>query len=115
MPPRKRKPKSSKPASRGSRRKSRVTKKAKSSKSRAKLPRKPAAMRPFPAPPEEILFRVEGKMSTFGGPHDLGMSPDEGLALFSNADLKDPRYSYLFLPAPPPGTSGLGRRLNPAQ
>ena len=72
-------------------------------------------MRPLPAPPEEILFRVEGKMSTFGGPHDLGMSPDEGLALFSNADLRDPRYSYLFLPGPPPGTSGLGRRLNPNQ
>jgi len=65
--------------------------------------------------PEEILFRVEGKMSTFGGPHDLGMSPDEGLALFTKADLQNPKYAYLFLPAPPPGTSGLGRRLNPDQ
>ena len=52
-------------------------------------------------------------MSTFGGPRDTGMSADEGLALFTAADLKDPRYSYLFLPTPPPGTSGLGRRLNP--
>jgi hypothetical protein len=74
-----------------------------------KQPRKP------PAEPEKILFRVEGKMSTFGGPLDFGMKPDEGLALFSKPDLEDPKYAYLFLPAPPPGTSGLGRRLNPNQ
>ena len=70
---------------------------------------KPAKQKPV----EEILFRVEGKMSTFGGPRDTGMSADEGLALFTQADLKDPKYSYLFLPTPPPGTTGLGRRLNP--
>src|SRR3954469_10893636 len=64
-------------------------------------------------PAEEILFRVEGKMSTFGGPTDTGMSAAEGVALFTPADLKDPKYSYLFLPAPPPGTTGLGRRLDP--
>jgi hypothetical protein len=52
-------------------------------------------------------------MSTFGGPKDTGMSADEGLALFSQADLQDPKYSYLFLPSQPPGTTGLGRRLNP--
>jgi N-acetylmuramoyl-L-alanine amidase len=83
--------------------------------------RKPAAKRPQrkkPAkqkiqPVEEILFRVEGKMSTFGSPRDTGMSADEGLALFTPADLQDPKYSYLFLPTPPPGTTGLGRRLNP--
>src|SRR6266404_2447969 len=66
-------------------------------------------------PPEEILFRVEGRMSTFGGPRDLGMSADEDLALFAKLDLQDPKYAYLFLPAPPPGTSGVGRRLNPDQ
>ena len=92
-------------------------------KSAAKRPqrKKPAAKRPQrkkPAekkiqPVEEILFRVEGKMSTFGGPKDTGMSADEGLALFSPADLQNPKYSYLFLPTPPPGTTGLGRRLNP--
>ena len=54
-------------------------------------------------------------MSTFGGPHDLGMAADKDLALFTKADLHDPKYAYLFLPAPPPGTSGLGRRLNPDQ
>ncbi|MGC1320985.1 MAG: N-acetylmuramoyl-L-alanine amidase [Candidatus Udaeobacter sp.] len=81
--------------------------------------KKPAAKRPQRKakqkiqPVEEILFRVEGKMSTFGGPRDTGMSADEGLALFTPADLQNPQYSYLFLPTPPPGTTGLGRRLNP--
>src|SRR5262245_1205758 len=83
--------------------------------------KKPAAKRPQRkrpikkkiAPIEKILFRVEGKMSTFGGPRDTGMSADEGLALFTSADLKNPKYSYLFLPAQPPSTTGLGRRLNP--
>jgi len=117
MPPHKRKPKSGKTATRRSPQKPRVTKKAKSSsrKSRSKLPRKVTAVRPLPAQPEEILFRVEGKMSTFGGPHDLGMTANEDLALFTKADLQDPKYAYLFLPASPPGTSGLGRRLNPDQ
>ena len=41
------------------------------------------------------------------------MSAAEGLALFTPADLQDPKYSYLFLPTPPPGTTGLGRRLDP--
>jgi hypothetical protein len=93
----------------------RRTGKPSSPKSQSKSPRKVAVARPLPVQPEEILFRVEGKMSTFGGPHDLGMSPDEGLALFTKADLQNPKYAYLFLPAPPPGTSGLGRRLNPDQ
>ena len=83
--------------------------------------KKPAAKRPQrkrPAkqkvqPVEEILFRVEGKMSTFGGPKDTGMSADEGLALFTQADVQDPKYSYLFLSMPPPGTTGVGRRLSP--
>ena len=83
--------------------------------------KKPVAKRPQrkkPAkqkiqPVEEILFRVEGKMSTFGGPKDTGMSADEGLALFTQADLQNPKYSYLFLPTPPPGTTGLGGGLTP--
>jgi hypothetical protein len=82
--------------------------------------KKPAAKRPQRKrtakqkiqPVEEILFRVEGKMSTFGGPKDTGMSAAEGLALFTPADLQDPKYSYLFL-TPPPGITGLGRRLDP--
>ncbi len=117
MPPRERKPKSSKRATRRSPKKPRLTKKAQSSsrESRSQLPRKVTAVRPLPTQPEEILFRVEGKMSTFGGPHDLGMAANEDLALFTKADLQNSKYAYLFLPAPPPGTSGLGRRLNPDQ
>ncbi len=117
MPPRKRTLKPRKPAARRSPRKARTPKKAKSvlRKSRSKAPKKVAAVRPLPTQPEEILFRVEGKMSTFGGPLDFGMAPDEGLALFDKADLTNPKYAYLFLPAPPPGTSGLGRRLDPKQ
>ncbi len=49
----------------------------------------------------------------FGGPRDTGMSADEGLALFTQADLQNRKYSYLFLPTPPPGATGLWRRLNP--
>ena len=81
--------------------------------------KKPAAKRPQrkgPAkqkiqPVEEILFRVEGKMSTFGGPTDTGMSAAEGLALFTQADLQNPKYSYLFLPTPLPGKPDLGEGL----
>src|SRR5215831_6493167 len=84
-------------------------------KAAAKHPQRKRPIKRKIAPVEEILFRVEGNMSTFGGPHDSGMSADEGLALFTKADLQNPKYAYLFLPAPPPGTSGLGRRLNPDQ
>ena len=115
MPPRRRKPRSGKPASRRSSQERPKPAKASPRKTQKTVTERVPAAPPLPAQPEEILFRVEGKMSTFGGPHDLGMSPDEGLALFSNTDLKDSKYSYLFLPAPPPGTSGLGRRLNPDQ
>jgi hypothetical protein len=102
MPPRKRKRKSGK------------QKPPKTAKSPSRKPqaRKTVTVRPLPAQPEEILFRVEGKMSTFGGPHGLGMAANEDLALFTKADLQNPKYAYLFLPAPPPGTSGLGLRLN---
>jgi hypothetical protein len=64
-------------------------------------------------PTSKPMFNTEGKMSTFGGPDDHGMTPSEGLALLQPGDLNDPQYAYLFLPAPPPGTTGLGRRLNP--
>jgi hypothetical protein len=92
-----------------------VAQKRKASKKKpaAKRPQRKKTAKQKIQPVEEILFRVEGKMSTFGGPRDTGMSADEGLALFTPADLQDPKYSYLFLPTPPPGTTGLGRRLNP--
>jgi N-acetylmuramoyl-L-alanine amidase len=59
------------------------------------------------AQPPKVHFK--GRCSWFGGPDDMGVAPDEGLAFF---------YAYedaphLFLPEQPPGTTGLARRLNP--
>jgi hypothetical protein len=53
-----------------------------------------------------------GKMSTFGGPDDHGVTASEGLALFTEADI--PANPDIFLQAQPPGTTGLARRLNPS-
>ncbi len=64
-------------------------------KTAAKRPQRKKPAKQKIQPVEEILFRVEAKMSTFGGPRDTGMSADEGLALFTQADLQDPKYSYL--------------------
>jgi hypothetical protein len=50
-------------------------------------------------------------MSTFGGPRDLGVGPDEGLALIGPHNF--PEFSDLFLRERPPGTTGLARRLDP--
>jgi hypothetical protein len=52
-----------------------------------------------------------GKMSTFGGPTDPDVKPDEGLALFDPPDVAN--NPDLFLPQQPPGTTGLAKRLNP--
>jgi N-acetylmuramoyl-L-alanine amidase len=53
--------------------------------------------------------RARGKVSWFGGPDDMGVSPDEGLAfIYEVADAP-----HLFLPEQPPGTTGLARRLDP--
>ena len=80
-----------------------MAQKRKASKKRpaAKRPQRKKPAKQKIQPIEEILFRVEGKMSTFGGSKDKGMSADEGLALFTPADLQDPKYSYLFLKTPP--------------
>lgn len=78
-----------------------------------KAAEKKAAESIAPTTSPHVAFFAEGKMSTFGGPHDLGMGANEGLALFDKSDLSNPHHSALFLPAPPPGTTGLGRRLNP--
>ena len=54
-------------------------------------------------------MKVSGKVSWFGGPEDMGVAPDEGLAfIFDVSDAP-----YLFLEEQPPGTTGLARRLNP--
>ena len=56
-------------------------------------------------------YTLQGRMSSFGGPHDTGVSPSEGLALFDHDDVS--RYPDLFLNRQPPGTTGVARRLNP--
>jgi len=56
-----------------------------------------------------IYFK--GKMSTFGGPHDHGVRPREGLALVTPHNQHI--YEEYLLPRQPPGTTGLARRLNP--
>jgi hypothetical protein len=54
-------------------------------------------------------FVVSGKVSHFGGPDDMGVSPSEDLAfIYSTSDQPD-----LFLSYQPEGTTGLARRLNP--
>ncbi len=58
-------------------------------------------------------LRISGKMSTFGGPRDMGVTPSEGLALFEKQDLCAPITCGLFLDHQPSGTSGLARRLDP--
>lgn len=59
-------------------------------------------------PPAVASF--EGKASHFGGPDDMGVSPDEGLAFLYAYD----QAPHLFLDQQPPGTTGLARRLDPA-
>ena len=57
----------------------------------------------------EILFDTAGSCSSFGGPNDQGVAPDEGLAFISDVS----EAPHLFLPFQPTGTTGLARRLNP--
>jgi N-acetylmuramoyl-L-alanine amidase len=57
----------------------------------------------------EPRFHAIGKCSYFGGPDDMGVSADEGLAFIYEID----DAPQLFLPFQPEGTTGLARRLNP--
>jgi hypothetical protein len=59
----------------------------------------------------QATITLEGLMSTFGGPHDPGVGNAEGLSLFDSSDIG--ANPDLFLPAQPPGTTGLAKRLNP--
>jgi N-acetylmuramoyl-L-alanine amidase len=54
-------------------------------------------------------MRLTGRVSWFGGPDDLGVASDEGLAFIYEVD----DAPHLFLPTQPPGTTGLARRLDP--
>jgi hypothetical protein len=58
-----------------------------------------------------MTINFRGKVSTFGGPNDTGVSPSEGLALVDQNHL--PELREYFLPTQPPGTTGLARRLDP--
>ena len=55
------------------------------------------------------LFHAKGKCSSFGGPGDMGVAQDEGLAFFTTTS----QAPHLFLAIQPQGTTGLARRLNP--
>lgn len=56
-----------------------------------------------------MTMNLRGKVSYFGGPDDMGVAPDEGLAFIYSVDTAP----WLFLDDQPPGTSGLARRLDP--
>jgi len=71
---------------------------------------------PSPPEPEEAgaLFTACGRCSEFGGPHDTGVSADEGLAIWPGSDaVITEANQHLFLAIPPAGTTGMARRLNP--
>jgi len=59
--------------------------------------------------PDDKLH-AKGKVSHFGGPEDMGVSPSEGLAFIYDVEDKP----HIFLDEQPPGTTGLARRLDPA-
>jgi N-acetylmuramoyl-L-alanine amidase len=62
-----------------------------------------------PATEPPATSALVGKCSYFGGPNDMGVDPDEGLAFIYDID----QAPHLFLPYQPEGTTGLARRLNP--
>jgi N-acetylmuramoyl-L-alanine amidase len=62
-----------------------------------------------PPPEPDAIYHAVGKVSHFGGPDDMGVSADEGLAFIYEVD----DAPQLFLPHQPEGTTGLARRLNP--
>jgi hypothetical protein len=68
----------------------------------------PREIQPEPPDHPEVVT-VRGKVSHFGGPRDMGVSPSEGLAFLYEVDDKP----HLFLKRQPPGTTGLARRLDP--
>jgi hypothetical protein len=58
-----------------------------------------------------MTMNLRGKVSWFGGPDDMGVSPSEGLAFIYEVDMAP----HLFLDYQPSGTTGLARRLDPDQ
>src|SRR6516225_9239209 len=68
-----------------------------------------ANVAPSPDEFDPSTLRAKGKVSWFGGPEDMGVSPSEGLAFIYDVDDKP----QIFLDEQPTGTSGLARRLDP--
>jgi uncharacterized protein (TIGR02594 family) len=64
---------------------------------------------PVVPPIENVKFAAEGPCSWFGGPEDMGVKSDEGLAFITSVN----QAPQLFLPEQPPNTTGLARRLDP--
>jgi hypothetical protein len=63
------------------------------------------------SPQKQRFATYTGRCSSFGGPFDKGVAPNEGLALYEHSDV--PHNPSLFLSEQPVGTSGVARRLNP--
>jgi len=63
----------------------------------------------MPTYTNEEIVTFRGPCSHFGGPDDMGVDADEGLAFIYDYD----DAPYLFLDDQPAGTTGLARRLNP--
>jgi hypothetical protein len=57
-----------------------------------------------------MTLQVQGRVSWFGGPDDMGVAPDEGLAFIYDIYTAP----HLFLAVQPDDTTGLARRLNPS-
>jgi hypothetical protein len=68
-----------------------------------------------PVPPTPVGHSkiLRGPCSFFGGPKDMGVKSDEGLALVERSDFGHGDWTGIFLPTQPPGTTGLARALNP--
>ena len=84
----------------------------------------PTPIPPAPSPPAtpagpvapsvsaSDVLTFTGPTSTFGGIHDMGVGPDEGLSLVERSEMHLYAPDNIFLPASPPGTTGLARQLN---
>lgn len=83
----------------------------------APAPDEPDQSTPKPTEPAStIIFSQTGRMSTFGGPKDTGMSATEGLSLFgSPAAFTKAGIGDWLLSADKAGATGLGRRLDPTK
>ncbi len=57
-----------------------------------------------------MTLNLRGRVSWFGGPEDMGVATDEGLAFIYDIYTAP----HLFLAVQPEGTTGLARRLNPS-